>query len=129
MTDIGDGYGSYHWRGAAASDTPLTLNYKFTLGDWSGTHEDGLTGEGISGGNRQIVIEEDMISDEGDVTVPWVWYNNNAPSPFTASSKVPSLTFRTNVGQAIANNGWKDGDLLLVNGAMEELLTKSMLIL
>lgn len=114
MTDIGDGYWSYHWRGAAASDTPLTLNYKFTLGDWSGTHEDGLTGEGISGGNRQIVIEEDMISDEGDVTVPWVWYNNNAPSPFTASSKVPSLTFRTNVGQAIANNGWKDGDLLLV---------------
>ena len=24
------------------------------------------------------------------------------------------MTFRTNIGQAIANNGWKDGDLLLV---------------
>ena len=114
MTDMGDGYWSYHWRGASSNETPLTLNYKFTLGDWSGTHEDGLTGEGISGGNRQIIIDNHMISEEGDVTVPWVWYNNNAPSPFTASSKVPSLTFRTNVGQAIANNGWKDGDLLVV---------------
>ena len=24
------------------------------------------------------------------------------------------MTFRTNIGQAIANNGWKDGDQLLV---------------
>ena len=33
MNDIGDGYWSYHWRGAATTDLPITLNYKFTLGD------------------------------------------------------------------------------------------------
>jgi len=60
------------------------------------------------GGNRQLTLPEE------DGTVAWVWYNNNAPSPFTASSKVPSLTFHTNIGKAIANNGWADGDLLLV---------------
>ncbi len=115
MTDIGDGYWAYHWRGAKNSERPVTLNYKFTLGDWSGTHEDGLTGVGIDGGNRKVIIDGSMMDyDSPDVTVPWVWYNNNAPSPFTASTKVPSLTFKTNVGQAIANNGWKDGDLLVV---------------
>tara|TARA_B100001248_G_scaffold125881_1_gene94407 strand:- start:91 stop:2703 length:2613 start_codon:yes stop_codon:yes gene_type:complete len=107
MTDLGGGFYGYHWKGAKNADAPVTLNYKFTLGDWSGTHEDGLTGPGIVGGNRQVIVNS-------DTTIHWVWYNNNPPSPFTASSKVPSLTFRTNIGQAIANNGWKDGDLLLV---------------
>jgi len=49
-----------------------------------------------------------------DTTIHWVWWNDKAPTPFTASSKVPSLTFHTNIGKAIANNGWADGDLLLV---------------
>ena len=106
MTNLGDGYWGYHWRGKSGLTEPL--NYKFTLGDWSGTHEDGLTGDYIVGGNRQLTLPEE------DATVAWVWYNNNAPSPFTASSKVPSLTFHTNIGKAIANNGWADGDLLLV---------------
>ena len=115
MTDIGDGYWAYHWRGAANSERPVTLNYKFTLGDWSGTHEDGLTGVGIDGGNRKVIIDGSLMGEDSpDVTVPWVWYNNNAPSPFTASSKVPSITFQTNIGVALANNGWADGDQLLV---------------
>ena len=107
MTDLGGGFYGYHWRGIKNSEVPDTFNYKFTLGDWSGTHEDGLTGPGIVGGNRQVIVNS-------DTTIHWVWYNNNPPSPFTASSKVPSLTFRTNIGQAIANNGWKDGDVLIV---------------
>jgi len=116
MKDIGDGYWAYHWRGAKSDDQPDTLNYKFTLGDWSGTHEDGLKGEGIVGGNRQVIVggAEVLIGTSGDATVPWVWYNNNAPSPFTESGKVPSITFRTNIGQAVANNGWKADDHLIV---------------
>ena len=42
MTDLGNGYYGYHWKGAKNSEAPITLNYKFTLGNWSGTHEDGL---------------------------------------------------------------------------------------
>ena len=53
MTDIGDGYWATTGE-VRTGDTPLTLNYKFTLGDWSGTHEDGLTGEGISGGTDRL---------------------------------------------------------------------------
>ena len=31
-------YYNYHWRGAAVSEAPVAVEYKFTLGDWSGTH-------------------------------------------------------------------------------------------
>ena len=94
----------YHWKGAKNADAPVTLNYKFTLGDWSGTHEDGLTGPGIVGGNRQVIVNS-------DTTIHWVWYNNNLHL-LSQSLVSSSLTFRTNIGQAIANNGWKDGDVL-----------------
>ena len=115
MKDIGNGYWAYHWRGIASDGNPDTLNYKFTLGDWSGTHEDGLKGEGVaSSGNRQVIVDVERWNEDGDATVPWVWYNNNPPSPFTPDGRIPSMTFRTNIGQAIANNGWKDGDQLLV---------------
>ena len=117
MDNLGNGYYGYHWRGIKNSEVPDTLQYKFTLGDWSGTHEDGLTGFGIAGGNRQVIVNN-------DTTIHWVWYNNNPPSPFTESGKVPSMTFRTNIGQAIANNGWKDGDVLIVKWGYGRTATK-----
>ena len=117
MDNLGNGYYGFHWRGIKNSEVPDTLNYKFTLGDWGGTHEDGLTGFGIVGGNRQVIVNN-------DTTIHWVWYNNNPPSPFTESGKVPSMTFRTNIGQAIANNGWKDGDVLIVKWGYGRTATK-----
>ena len=89
MKDIGNGYWAYHWRGIASDGNPDTLNYKFTLGDWSGTHEDGLKGRCSKCGNRQVIVDVERWNEDGDATVP-VWYNNNPPSPFTSDGRTLS---------------------------------------
>jgi len=92
-------YYNYHWRGNAVTDAPVEVQYKDTLGDWSGTHE--------SVDNRVINVVQ-------DTTIQWVYYNNLMPKPFAASDELNSLTFSTDVANAIANNGFSQGDTLLV---------------
>ncbi len=90
--------------------------FRFAIStDWSNTENMtslclAKSGDGSCNENRLI----HLFSTMADTTIHWVWWNDKAPSPFVASNKIPSLTFRTNVGKAIANNGWADGDLLLV---------------
>lgn len=84
--------------------------YRFAIGtDWN--NSENLNGAYHDGNENRILILNTAMKD---TTIHWVWWNDKAPTPFTASSKVPSLTFHTNIGKAIANNGWADGDLLLV---------------
>ncbi len=84
--------------------------YRFAIGtDWN--NSENLNGAYYDSNENRILILNTAMKD---TTIHWVWWNDKAPSPFTASSKVPSLTFHTNVGKAIANNGWADGDKLLV---------------
>ena len=68
MTDLGNGYYGYHWRGIKNSDVILIRSIiNLLLGDWSGTHEDGLTGPGIVGGNRQVIVNSDTTIHLGMV--------------------------------------------------------------
>ena len=83
-------YYNYHWRGNAVAEAPVDVAYKFTLGDWSGTHES---------------ISDRMISVSQDTTIQWVFYNDVMPKPFAAS---------VDVANAIATNGFVQGDTLLV---------------
>ncbi len=92
-------YYNYHWRGNAVADAPVPVEYKYTLGDWSGTHE--------SVDNRVINVTQ-------DTTIQWVYYNNVMPKPFAASDELNSLTFSVDVANAIATNGFIQGDTLLV---------------
>lgn len=92
-------YYNYHWRGNAVADAPVEVQYKFTLGDWSGTHES---------------IDNRVINVTQDTTIQWVYYNDVMPKPFAASDELNSLTFTTDVANAIANNGFSQGDTLLV---------------
>ena len=92
-------YYNYHWRGNAVTDAPVEVQYKFTLGDWSGTHE--------SVDNRVINVVQ-------DTTIQWVYYNDVMPIPFAASDTLASLTFTTDVSASIAASGFDQGDTLLV---------------
>lgn len=92
-------YYNYHWRGAASTEAPVEVYYKFTLGDWSGTHES---------------ISDRYIKVNQDTTIQWVYYNDIMPKPFAASDTLSSLTFSTDVSTAIANHGFDQGDTLLV---------------
>lgn len=100
MTREGDSdYYGYHWRGFAVADAPVAIEWKYTLGDWSGTHE--------SIDNRTAIVNQ-------DTTFQWVYYNDLMPEPFAASDTLASLTFSTDVSTAIANDGFDQGDTLLV---------------
>jgi len=92
-------YYNYHWRGNAVAEAPVEVQYKYTLGDWSGTHE--------SVDNRVINVVQ-------DTTIQWVFYNNIMPKPFAASDTLASLTFSTDVSTAIASSGFTQGDTLIV---------------
>jgi hypothetical protein len=91
-------YYNYHWRGNSVADAPVAIEWKYTLGDWSGTEESN---------NRALTISQ-------DTTIQWVYYNNVFPEPFAASDTLTSLTFSTDVASAIANTGFDQGDTLLV---------------
>jgi hypothetical protein len=95
----GGPYWVYNWRGAAVADAPVEVEYKFTLGDWSGTHE--------SIDNRKITVRQ-------DTTIQWVYYNDVMPKPFAASDILTNLTFTTDVAAALASSGFNQGDTLLV---------------
>ena len=92
-------YYNYHWRGAAVADAPVAVEWKYTLGDWSGTHE--------SIDNRMATIVQ-------DTTIQWVYYNDVLPKPFAASDTLSALTFTTDVSTAIAEDGFEQGDTLIV---------------
>ena len=92
-------YYNYHWRGNAVADAPVGVEYKFTLGDWSGTHES---------------VDNRVISVVQDTTIQWVYYNNVMPKPFAASDTLASLTFSTDVSTAITSDGFQQGDTLIV---------------
>ena len=92
-------YYNYHWRGNAVADAPVEVQYKYTLGDWSGTHES---------------IDNRVINVMQDTTIQWVYYNDVMPKPFAASDELNSLTFSVDVANAIATNGFVQGDTLLV---------------
>ncbi|MFC1528049.1 FlgD immunoglobulin-like domain containing protein [Candidatus Neomarinimicrobiota bacterium] len=92
-------YYNYHWRGNAVAEAPVAVEYKFTLGDWSGTHE--------SVDNRVLNVVQ-------DTTIQWVYYNNVMPKPFAASDTLASLTFTTDVSTAITSSGFNQGDTLIV---------------
>ncbi len=114
-------YWSYHMKLAQGYvDTVDKVNaswatgglhmYRFAIGtDWSNTEN--LNGAYYDGNENRILI---LHPTTKDTTIHWVWWNDKSPTPFTASEKIPSLTFRTNVGAAIQSNGWADGDILLV---------------
>ena len=92
-------YYNYHWRGNAVAEAPVEVQYKFTLGDWSGTHES---------------IDNRVINVVQDTTIQWVFYNDVMPKPFAASDTLASLTFSTDVSTAIASDGFDQGDTLIV---------------
>lgn len=92
-------YYNYHWRGNAVAEASVDVAYKFTLGDWSGTHES---------------ISDRMVSVSQDTTIQWVYYNDVMPKPFAASDTLASLTFSTDVSTAIATDGFSQGDQLIV---------------
>jgi len=92
-------YYNYHWRGNAVAETPVEVQYKFTLGDWLGTQES---------------IDNRVINVVQDTTIQWVFYNNVMPKPFAASDTLASLTFSTDVSTAIASSGFTQGDTLIV---------------
>ncbi len=92
-------YYNYHWRGNAVAEVPVEVQYKYTLGDWSGTHES---------------IDNRVINVTQDTTIQWVYYNDVMPKPFEATDELESLTFTTDVSAAIAASGFEQGDQLLV---------------
>lgn len=92
-------YYNYHWRGNAVAEAPVEVQYKYTLGDWSGTNES---------------IDNRVINVVQDTTIQWVYYNDVMPKPFAASDTLASLTFTTDVSTAIASSGFTQGDTLLV---------------
>jgi len=76
--------------------------------EWGGNSEN-VTGHGYypDNENRGIDISEDM-------TVQWVWWNDQPPKPFEATDVLESLTFSADVATAIASDGFEQGDKLLV---------------
>lgn len=92
-------YYNYHFKLAPVDSAPVTVEWKYTLGDWSGTHE--------SIDNRTAIVNQ-------DTTIQWVYYNNVFPKPFAASDTLSTLTMTVDVSNAIANNGFELGDTLIV---------------
>jgi hypothetical protein len=81
------------------------INYKFLLGSNWGRDE--LGGQP----NRTFTIPV----GKKDTTLQWVWYNNAAPISVVNSDTVV-IKFNTNLSQAVAKGGFKNGDTVVVQG-------------
>ncbi len=76
--------------------------------DWGG-HSENVTGHGMfpDNENRGISI------GYNDTTIAWVWWNDDAPQPFTSNDST-DITFTANMSKASTNNSFTIGDTLLV---------------
>ncbi len=91
------GYYNAHYK-VGPVGTPFDVEFKFTLGDWSGTHE--------SIGNRMATINQ-------DTTIQWKWYNDIAPIVKDHEDTV-IVVWEADMTNAIANRGFNIGDTLEV---------------
>jgi hypothetical protein len=85
------------------------IMYRFaqgTIGSWGASEN--LGGAYVEGNENRI------LRVLADTTVQWFWWNDAPPEPFEASDELNSLTFTTDVANAIATNGFVQGDTLLV---------------
>ena len=104
-------YWNYHLVLPAAGAPYTGFMYRFHNNgtDWGGNSEN-VTGHGYYPDNENRGID---IGTE-DMTVQWVWWNDQPPKPFEATDILESLTFTTDVSAAIASSGFAQGDKLLV---------------
>lgn len=91
------GYYNAHYK-VGPVGTPFDCEWKFTMGDWSGTHE--------SVSNRMATINQ-------DTTIQWKWYNDVAPIVKNHEDTV-IVTWEADMTNAIANRGFNIGDTLQV---------------
>jgi len=94
---------------AGAPYTGFMYRYHNNGTEWGGNSEN-VAGHGYYPDNENRGID---IGSE-DMTVQWVWWNDQAPKPFEATDELESLTFSTDVSAAIAASGFAQGDQLLV---------------
>ena len=76
--------------------------------EWDG-HSENVIGHGMfpDGENRGISI------GYNDTTIAWVWWNDDAPQPFTSNDST-NITFNADMSKASNNNSYTVGDTLLV---------------
>ncbi len=91
-------YWNLHARFAAVGDT-ANIEMKYTWGAWDGTEE---------GNNR---VYNGILAD---TTIQWIYYNDEAPIPYSSDATLTSFTLTTDVSNAVANNGFILGDTLIV---------------
>ncbi len=91
------GYYNAHYKVGAVGVND-TLEWKFTMGDWSGTHE--------SVDNRTAIVRQ-------DTTIQWKWYNDIAPIVKNHEDTV-IVTWDADLTNAIASRGFNIGDTVQV---------------
>jgi hypothetical protein len=93
-------YYNYHMQVNQAV-VPKDLEYTYTLGAWDPKP---AMAENI--GNRHVIASV-------DTTIAWVWWNDDAPQPFTSDDST-DITFNANMSKASNNNSFTIGDTLLI---------------
>ncbi len=101
----------YFWSGAVPIDPAAvtfgdTIQYKFVIGDKPDGNNN-IEWESVS--NRKLPVS----TTEADTTVPWVYWNNEAPD-IAAGQDTVTIKFTADLSTAIAENGYTPGDTLLV---------------
>ncbi len=99
MTQEGtSSYWNLHARFAAVGDT-ANIEMKYTWGAWDGTEE----------ANNRV-----YSGIMADTTIQWVYYNDEAPIPYSPDATLSSFTLETDLSNAVERNGFVLGDTLIV---------------